>query len=234
MKSRGSSGARGIAPSAMPQSMSRRRGRAGGRRSRRGRRAPPGRRAAEVGLDVRRGGARAPGRRSSAARDGDEVAQHRLERAVGVERLERGAGAGGPVGGQPGVEVVLRGEVAVDRALGVFGALGDRLDGHRLPVVAVEERHRGVEQALLAPLELPGPRARPCSCSPSGQRLRHECPKRGRRGHVGAAGSGVVECRGIRPARSGRAAPRRPPRPAGPCGAPGRGRGRSGRRRNGW
>ena len=147
-KSRGSSGARGIAPSATPQSMvpakspssraslssSCRRARARG--------------AAEVGLRDAGEEARVhavaghppPG-------DGDELAQHRLERPVGVERLERVAGAGGPVGGEPREHVVLRGEVAVDRALGVFGALGDRLDGHRLPVVAVEERHGGVEQA---------------------------------------------------------------------------------------
>ena len=74
--------------------------------------------------------------------DGDDVAQHRLERALGVEGLERGVGAGVPVGGEAGVEVVLGGEVAVDRALGVFGAVGDLLDGDRLPVVAVDQRDR--------------------------------------------------------------------------------------------
>jgi hypothetical protein len=45
--------------------------------------------------------------------------------------------------------------VAVDRALGVFGAFGDLLDGHRLPVVAVEQGQRRVEQRPLAAGKLP-------------------------------------------------------------------------------
>ena len=61
---------------------------------------------------------------------------------------------GVPLDGEPGVEVVLGREVAVDGALRVLGALGDLLDGHRLPVVAVEERQRRVEQRPLAAPEL--------------------------------------------------------------------------------
>ena len=83
--------------------------------------------------------------------------EHRLEGTRGVEGLERGAGAGIPVGGKPGEKVVLRGEVAVDRALGVFGAAGDLLDGDGLPVVAVHEGCGGGEERLLARLELAGP-----------------------------------------------------------------------------
>ena len=55
-----------------------------------------------------------------------------------------------------GVEVVLGGEVAVDGALGVFGAEGDLLDGDRLPVVAVHQRDGGVEQRRFAQAELAG------------------------------------------------------------------------------
>ena len=141
-KSRGSSGARGIAPSAMPQSMrpaTRPRMRASTSAS--AARVSGATRGEEVGaLDVLEEAGVHPVGGQPPPADGDDVAQHRLEGAVGVEGLERGVGAGVPVGDEAREEVVLGGEVAVDRALGVFGAVGDLLDGHRLPVVAVHER----------------------------------------------------------------------------------------------
>ena len=95
------------------------------------------------------GGQPAPG-------DGDDVAEHRLEGALGVDVLQRAVGLVVPVGDQPGVQVVLGGEVAVDGALGVLGAVGDLLDGDGLPVVAVHERDGGVEQRALALLQFAG------------------------------------------------------------------------------
>ena len=94
---------------------------------------------------------------------GDDVAQHRLERPLGVELLERGVGAGVPVGGEPGIEVVLRREVPIDGALGVFGAIGDLLDRHRLPVLAVEQRRPPPRAAPARAGGIPVPSVRSCS-----------------------------------------------------------------------
>ena len=53
------------------------------------------------------------------------------------------------------VDLILAGEMLVDRALADLGLGRDLVDGHALPVVPIEQRQRGREDVLLAALELP-------------------------------------------------------------------------------
>ena len=84
---------------------------------------------------------------------GDDVAQHGLEGALGVEGLQRLVGAGVPVGDETREEVVVGGEVAVDGALGVLGAAGDLLDGDASQSSRSMSATAASRRGLLAQLE---------------------------------------------------------------------------------
>jgi hypothetical protein len=74
---------------------------------------------------------------------------------LGVDPAEVFEEDGIEVEREPAVDLVLAGEVLVDRALADLGLFGDPFDGDGLPVVGIQEWQGGSEDLPFPALELP-------------------------------------------------------------------------------